>query len=92
MLHPGHYGPDTTSFKVIFEFAVQTVVVMDTSRLRPFAIALVLLGSHESSYEHEYQAGTLRLRDTYSVARTGFHLLKLESNHENSMLLWGFEL
>ena len=55
------------------------------------AIALVLLCSHGSSDEHESRAGTLRHRGNYSVARTGFHLLKQESNHENSMLLWGFK-
>jgi len=31
----GQYGLDTLSFKVIFEFAVPTAIVMDYSRLRP---------------------------------------------------------
>jgi len=35
MLQSGQYGLDTLSFKVIFECAVPTAIVVDYSRLRP---------------------------------------------------------
>jgi hypothetical protein len=39
MLNSGQYGLDTISFKVIFEFAVPTVVVLDY--MRPESISII---------------------------------------------------